>query len=179
MPLTPPNLVPWLEAFLAADQAATDADAPERRSAFCSSAVAEGLADIPEAEPPAVARRLFKLETFDHPSWGRWVAAHVSEAMAARRGEGKYHLLLVIRGQQGEPRVVGVYDVCTACVALGEDGQGAPCVECGGLGWEPWFGEVARGGFGTAMGAVALTRPATSLYHAAWKRGQQRRGESL
>lgn len=170
MPLTPSKLVPWLQAFLVADRDATAADAPERRSAFCSAAVAEGMAAMPESEPPTVARTLFKLVTHDHPTIGPWVAAHVSEATAARRGTGKYHLLLVVRLHLGQPRIGGVYDVCTACVALGVDGQGAQCLECRGLGWERWFGDDIGDTLGTVTGVEKLTKPETSLYHAAWKR---------
>jgi hypothetical protein len=171
MPLTPTNLVPWLHAFLTADRDATVDDAPERRAAFCSAAVAEGLANLPVPEAPVVTRRLFKLEVHDHPSQGPWVAAHVSEATGARRGEGKYHLLLLVADHLGAPRVTGVYDVCTACVALGVDGQGRPCVECSGLGWEPWFGDDRGDDLGPVTVIERLVRPSTSLYHAAWKRG--------
>ena len=172
MPLTPAKLVPWLQAFLTADHDATVDDAPERRAAFCSAEVAEGLASLPTPEAPIVTRALFKLEGHDHPTQGPWVAAHVSEATGARRGEGKYHLLLVLRAPLGEPRVTGVYDVCTACVALGVDGQGQRCGECRGQGWEPWFGDDLGAELGGVTTVEKLTRPSTSLYHAAWKRGE-------
>ncbi len=172
--MTPPpsDLVPWLEAFLDADHDASVDDAPERRAAFCSAAVAEGLHTLPPAEDPAVTRTLFKLIAHEHPSRGRWVAAQVSEATGSRRGQGKYHLQLVVTETLGSPRITGVYDVCTACVALGVDGQGAECIECGGLGWEPWFGDDLGPDFGPIMAVARVTKPATPLYHAAWKRGR-------
>jgi hypothetical protein len=79
--------------------------------------------------------------------------------------------MLVVRPHLGAPRITGVHDVCTACVALGVDGQGDRCIECRGLGWERWFGEELGDHFGPVTSVHKLTRPATSLYHAAWKRG--------
>ncbi len=171
MDLDPDALTPWLSAFLAADRDATVDDAPELRAAFCSATVAEGLRDMAPPEPPAVPRTLFKLTAHEHPRQGPWVAAHVSEATEARRGAGKYHLLLVVQAPLGGPRITGVYDVCTACVALGVDGQGAECVECAGRGWEPWFGVDLGKTLGPVTAVEKVTRPTTSLYMAAWKRG--------
>ena len=63
------------------------------------------------------------------------------------------------------------YDVCTACVALGVDGQGATCQECRGLGWEHWFGDAIGETLGPVLAVDKVNKPSTSLYHAAWKRG--------
>ena len=174
MDLHPTAITDWLNAFLTADFDATTEDAPERRAAFCSAPVAQGLADLPLPEAPVIKRELFKTIARDHPRHGPWLAAIVSEATGARRGAGKYHLMLVIQPHQGAPRVTGVYDVCTACVALGVDGQGDQCIECGGLGWEPWFGVDLGSSWGHITATEKLTRPSTPLYLPAWKRGTTR-----
>ena len=171
MPLSPDTLVPWIERFLHVDHEATVHNAPERRAASCSAEVAEGLASLALPEAPIITRRLFKLEYHGQPEGNPWVAAHVSEATGARRGAGKYHLLLVIRAHLGSPRITGVYDVCTACVALGVDGQGDQCIECEGGGWEHWFGEGVNEDLETVRAIHAVKRPSTPLYHSAWKRG--------
>ena len=173
MALTSPQLVPWLEAFLAADLAAHDRGDDSARAPYCTPEVAEGMAEMPRRSTPTAPRTLFKCVAHDHPTMGPWVAAMVSEGTEVGRGTGKYHLLLVVRPERG-PQITGVYDVCTACVALGRDGQGAECIECGGLGWEPWFGEALGDTFGPVTAVDKITKPATSLYHAAWKRGELR-----
>ncbi|MGB0591062.1 MAG: hypothetical protein ACPGU1_15410 [Myxococcota bacterium] len=171
MDLDPTALTDWLAAFLMADYDATSEDAPERRAAFCSAAVAEGLASLPSPEAPIISRVLFKATLRTHPRSGAWLGAIVSEATGARRGAGKYHLLLVVQRHLGAPRVTGIYDVCTACVALGVDGQGAQCIECSGLGWEPWFGVDLGSSWGPLTAVHRATRPSTPLYLPAWKRG--------
>jgi hypothetical protein len=174
MDLDPTALTDWLTAFLMADYDATNEDAPERRAAFCSAAVAEGLASLPLPEAPIIPRALFKAVSHAHPRSGGWVGAMVSEATGARRGAGKYHLMLVVQAHLGAPRVTGIYDVCTACVALGVDGQGAQCIECGALGWEPWFGVDLGPSWGPLTAVHHATRPSTPLYLPAWKRGATR-----
>jgi hypothetical protein len=171
MDLNPTALTDWLTAFLTADCDASTEDAPERRAAFCSAAVAAGLASLPFPESPIIPRALFKVVSREHPKYGRWLGVIVSEATGARRGAGKYHLMLVVQAHLGAPRVTGVYDVCTACVALGVDGQEAQCIECGGLGWEPWFGVDLGSSWGPIIAVERSTRPSTPLYLPAWKRG--------
>lgn len=170
MDLSPSALAPWIEAFLSADRDATRDDAPELRAAYCSAEVAEGFAELPTPEAPIELRTLFRVLRYDHPQKGPFVAAEVSEATAQRRGQGKYHLLLIIQDHLGHPRVTGVYDICTACVALGVDAQGDQCVECGGLGWEHWFGLELGPSFGAPGPLERINRPSTPLYLPVWKR---------
>lgn len=130
--------------------------------------VAEGWRAMPCPTRAAEARVLFKLELFDHPEVGRWVAAVLSQRTTAARGLGKFELLLALHG---DPlRVGGIWSVCTACVALGIDGQGASCLECAGLGWDPWHGTPADE-LGRSLSVRRVTRPASSHYKPAYRRG--------
>ena len=155
------------EAFVAADARTHAGDPAGRadRDALCSDPVAAGLASARAPEAPAATRTLFKVKTYRHPDAGDLATAVVSKATSAARGTGKYELQLVARAG----RIVAVYYVCTACVALGVDGFDARCVECAGIGWEPWLGQDL-GALGVVTGLERLTPPSTHLYMPEWKR---------
>ena len=109
-----------------------------QRAEACSPVVTQGFSGIPRTSDVLAPRRLFRLSL--HGNSG-YATAIVSEPTRARKGGEKFALRLWLNLQGAAPTVVAVDDVCTACVALGVDGQGATCVECGGVGWERWFGE--------------------------------------
>lgn len=163
-------LTPWLQAFLEADLLANSRGEPSARAPFCTQAVTEGFAGLEPPEAPLIARVHFKTLRRAHPSEGSWAEVIVSEATGARRGAGKYHLMLVVQAQEGTPTITGVYDVCTACVTLGLDAHEATCIECSGLGWEHWFGVDLGGEWGEVIACERAQRPSTPLYLPAWKR---------
>ncbi|MCB9787018.1 MAG: hypothetical protein H6744_10045 [Deltaproteobacteria bacterium] len=124
--------------------------------------VARGLASM----RPVVERRervIFRVELRAKAI----AAALVSEATGVADGTGKYGLRLLAAREVGEaPRVSRVDHVCTACVALGAGPLGEPCLECGGEGWEPWFG--ASRWLAVEPGPLEAVRfvaaPSSSLY---------------
>ena len=159
----------WLSRFLSADFAVNQGKSEGSRAPFCSQEVVDGFRALAPPETPLIERVLFKTITREHPALGSWRAAIVSEATGARRGAGKYHLMLVIK----EPlEICAVYDICTACVALGVDAHDQTCIECGGLGWEHWFGVNLGAEWGPIVALEHLKRPSTPLYIPAWKRGK-------
>ncbi len=173
------ELKTWLSTFLAADLAATESDSTAPRAPFCADSVSEDFAKLPRPEAPLIERVLFKLVAPRCLEESQWVGAIVSEATSSRRGRGKYHLMLILDLKGATPSVCGVYDVCTACVALGTDGQGDTCIECSGLGWEHWFGVDLGRDWGPMVALEHLKRPSTPLYLPAWKRGKDaRRGST-
>ncbi|MGM0577283.1 MAG: hypothetical protein ACQEXJ_16270 [Myxococcota bacterium] len=131
------------EAFarrvLAADRAANlgEPGGADARAALCTDEVAHGFEAMPEAPEPVAERRLYKVVRY---AGGRFGAV-VSQATSASKGLEKYDLQLVVREVDGAPRVISVWFVCQACIALGRDFRGDTCIECGGVGWERWFGE--------------------------------------
>lgn len=124
-------------------------------------AVVEGLART-QTQPESQTRALFRVEL--HPD--SHALALVSEATAISDGTGKYELRVVVDATAAEPRVVRVDYICTACVGLGVGPRGEACLECGGDGWDPWFGEAAAMGlrFGTPLALRVLAAPRSSLY---------------
>ena len=150
----------WLSRFLSADFAVNQGKSEGSRAPFAP----RGRRWVPALEPPEtplIERVLFKTITREHPALGSWRAAIVSEATGARRGAGKYHLMLVIR----EPlEICAVYDICTASVALGVDAHDQTCIECAGLGWEHWFGVNLGAEWGPIVALEHLKRPSTPTY---------------
>jgi len=103
------------------------------------------------------------------PVGKRTLLATVGEPTSVAGGDGKFALLLVVTVVGETPKISGVYEVCRACVALGQDGAGMDCVECQGLGWEHWFGDR----YDPSRATESLTRvetPGSSLYKAAFRR---------
>lgn len=170
MTLDPTEITPWLSDFLRADWEATRQRDPALRAPFCTPEVTEGLGSLEVPEAPLIERVHFKTLLRDHPKEGPWLALIVSEATSARRGAGKYHLMLALQSVEGRPTLTAVYDVCTACVTLGVDAHERPCIECGGLGWEPWFGVDLGPVWGPVVAFERATRPSTPLYLPAWRR---------
>lgn len=107
-------------------------------------------------------RRLFRVEL--HPP--DLAVAWVSEASGLADGFGKYELRLWVRSADVGPEVARVDHVCTACVALGIGPDGKACLECGGAGWEPWFGEADLMGLrlGSPTQILVIEAPTSSLY---------------
>ncbi|MEZ4265846.1 MAG: hypothetical protein R3F39_05670 [Myxococcota bacterium] len=110
----------------------------------------------------SATREMFRVELYqdDH------AVALVSEATTEADGTGKYELRLIAESASADPRLVRVDHVCTACVALGLGPRGDACLECGGAGWEPWFGEAAAMDLTleTPLAIRVLAVPRSSLY---------------
>ena len=156
----------WVERFLDVDAEAHRGQRAQLRDPLCAPSVSNGLAHLPSPNADLETRRLFRL---DRHAPLPYITAIVSEPTRARKGGEKYALRLWILDEAPAPQVVAVDDVCTACVALGVDGQDQPCIECDGVGWERWFGQPHVPITARSSESLRCYRPKTNLYLDAWR----------